>query len=288
MKYALTDVLADLLGERINERNVNTIVRCPLHGERRPSMSFNLDTGLWLCFACGERGNIYQLAEKMGAKLDYNSVVLKVHEASVRAPYIEEEPHDFSALAISQHNALVGQRPSLVFEWLSSRGISTRAIRYFGLGWDSGRIAFPYWDDGKCIGIKYRDGSGRKTYEEGSRRGIYNIDRVRLRPVVYLMEGESDTLAMWQHLTDTVEPDRLRSIGVGGFPGTGASSSQWETQALDLLLATTVYVAYDADDAGDKGAEVVMKAIGDKAVRLRPTLGNDFNEHFMNGGTLNG
>lgn len=283
-RFALTEVLADLLGENVRENNVNALVRCPIHGERRPSLSFNLDTGLWICFACGERGNVWQLAQKMGATLDATDVVLKVHEASVRQPYIEEEPNDFSALAVEQFQTLVREKPTPVFEFLAARNLSGRVIRHFRLGWSNGRIAFPYWDDGKVIGIKYRDRWGNKTSEDGSHRGIYNIDDVRFRETVVIAEGESDTLAIWSHLT-TNYPDA--TIGVGGFPGTGASSAQWETQALDLTWAKNVYVAYDADEAGDKGAEVVMKALGDKAHRLRPTKGKDFNEHFLNGGTLN-
>jgi CHC2-type zinc finger protein/Toprim domain-containing protein len=286
-KYALTDVLSDLLGQPINERNQNAIVRCPIHGERRPSLSFNLDTGLWICFACGARGNVYQLAAALNATLDMAGVALKVHEAGVRQPYIEEEPHDFSELAKEQRANLYAEKPSMLVEWLASRGISGKVVRHFGLGWSNGRISFPYYDGDICIGIKYRDRTGYKTYEPGSRRGIYNINDVRFKPDVFIMEGESDTLAMWTHLTDTLPADRMSSIGVGGFPGTGASSSQWETQALDLLWAKRVWVCYDADDAGDKGAEVVMRAVGDKAIRLRPTMGTDYNEHFMNGGTLN-
>lgn len=287
-KYALTDVLSDLLGQPINERNQNAIVRCPIHGERRPSLSFNLDTGLWICFACGARGNVYQLAAALNATLDVAGVALRVHEAGVRAPFIEEEPHDFSELASELRANLYREKPTMLVEWLASRGISGKVVKHFGLGWNGGRIAFPYYDGDQCIGIKYRDRTGYKTYETGSRRGIYNINDVRFKPTVLIMEGESDTLAMWSHLTENSQDGMMDRIGVGGFPGTGASSSQWETQALDLMWAKKVYVCYDADDAGDKGAEVVMKALGDKAERLRPTQGTDYNEHFMNGGTFNG
>jgi hypothetical protein len=31
-------------------------VRCPLHGEKNPSLSIHLERGHWRCFACGETG----------------------------------------------------------------------------------------------------------------------------------------------------------------------------------------------------------------------------------------
>lgn len=31
-------------------------VRCPIHGEKNPSLSIHLERGNWRCFACGETG----------------------------------------------------------------------------------------------------------------------------------------------------------------------------------------------------------------------------------------
>ena len=38
---------------------------CPFHDESNPSFSMNLDTGLYLCHSCGDKGNAYQFAEAM-------------------------------------------------------------------------------------------------------------------------------------------------------------------------------------------------------------------------------
>lgn len=39
---------------------------CPFHPDTTPSFSFNALTGLWQCFACGEKGNARQFLEKIG------------------------------------------------------------------------------------------------------------------------------------------------------------------------------------------------------------------------------
>jgi hypothetical protein len=222
----------------------------------------------------------------MDKAIDSASVALRVHESDIRAPFIEEEPNDFSELASQLRDNLNREKPTMLVEWLASRGISGKVVRKFGLGWSSGRIAFPYYDEERVFGIKYRDQYGNKTYEPGSRRGIYNLNAVRQRPIVFLMEGESDTLAMWTHLTSILTPARMTSIGVGGYPGAQSTKAEWETRSIDLHWAERVYIAFDADEAGDKGAATVASVLGDRAVRLRPTLGKDYNEHFMNGGTL--
>ena len=46
------------------------MARCPFHNDRTPSFTFNVETGLWNCFGCGEKGNIYQFLEKMGDKME--------------------------------------------------------------------------------------------------------------------------------------------------------------------------------------------------------------------------
>lgn len=43
------------LKERGNSNNAMAL--CPFHDDHNPSLSVNLETGLWNCFACGEKGN---------------------------------------------------------------------------------------------------------------------------------------------------------------------------------------------------------------------------------------
>ncbi len=52
---------------KIKRRSGNEYMAlCPFHPDKNPSFSFNAETGLWHCFACGEKGNVYQFLEKMG------------------------------------------------------------------------------------------------------------------------------------------------------------------------------------------------------------------------------
>lgn len=286
MKYALTETVENILGHPVPERNQNAVVRCPFHQDRLPSLSIDLERGLWICFGCGLRGGIHSLAARMGQTLDETEITLRVYEAGVRSVY-EEEVRDFSALAKELRAKLLDEKPGAVIDFIVNRNLEPKAVKHFGLGWDGVRIAFPYWDDEQCFAIKYRDRNGNKTSETGSKRGIYNLNEVRFKPYVILTEGESDTLGVWSHLTRMQLPATVAErIGVGGIPGASGSKSQWEVWALDLMWAKQVFIAYDADDAGDKGAEIPMAVLGDKAVRLRPRNGKDFTDHFLNGGTL--
>ncbi len=43
----------------------NYTALCPFHDDHNPSFSFDAETGLWQCFACGEKGNAWQFADRM-------------------------------------------------------------------------------------------------------------------------------------------------------------------------------------------------------------------------------
>lgn len=48
--------------------NHQAIGLCPLHEDHAPSFSCNIQDGLWKCHGCGESGNIFQLAKKLGVE----------------------------------------------------------------------------------------------------------------------------------------------------------------------------------------------------------------------------
>jgi hypothetical protein len=283
-RYALTELISEILGVAVKETRKDALVRCPFHDDRHASLSIDLEQGWWICFACGARGGIQSLATRMNKELNDADLALRVYEGSVGA--LVQEPKNFSGLAKELHRNLHRSRPDDVVRFISERRLSPSVLNEFALGWDGHRIAFPYYDVDEVFGIKYRDAAGNKTSETGSRRGIYNVNHVRFKPYVILCEGESDTLAVWSKLNECYVPEVVERFGVGGIPGVAGSRSTWEVWALDLLWAKNVFVAFDADEAGDTGAILPMEAIGERAIRLRPLKGKDMTDFFLAGGLL--
>lgn len=224
------------------------------------------------------------MATRMNKEVNDADLALRVYEGSVGA--LVQEPKNFAGLARELRANLHRSRPDDVVRFISERKLSPRVLKHFGLGWNGNAIAFPYYDDDEVFGVKYRAADGHKWAEPGTRRGVYNVNDVRFKPHVILCEGESDTLAVWSMLHESYVPEITQKIGVGGIPGVAGSRSTWEVWALDLLWAKKVYVAFDADEAGDNGAMLPMQAIGEKAVRLRPLNGKDMTDFFLAGGLL--
>jgi hypothetical protein len=277
--YALTETIEKLIGP-LYGRSINAMAHCPLHEDRTPSLSIHQEEGVWLCHQCGAKGGIENLARIVGEELSpdfyWDRAIAKVKEV----PPVE---HNFAPLANSLYNrGLAGDGDRAIRHFLAKRGIGIDARHHFYLGWDGNRIAFPYWDDearkqGKVTAIKYRDRSGAKSMEAGSKRSIYNVEEIRGVASVVICEGETDTMLAWS---------LLRERGVCGIPGASVSRSQWEVWALDFLWASDIVVAYDADEAGDKGAALAVEVLGDKARRVRPAEGLDLSEHYKQYGRL--
>jgi DNA primase len=40
-------------------------VLCPLHDDTRPSLTLDVDRGLWFCFACAEGGDAIELWQRV-------------------------------------------------------------------------------------------------------------------------------------------------------------------------------------------------------------------------------
>lgn len=234
-----------------------------------------------MCFGCGVRGGLQTLASRQNREVDGVQIVLQSYESTANAPYIE--PKNFSELAKTLRRNLLSMHPPAVVEYIVGRHLDPLVSKHFGLGWKEygGCIAMPYYDDEIVPGIKYRPKSGPKFMEDGSRRILYNIDDLRGRPYVVLGEGESDAHALWSVLRS-----RGDEWGIGAIPGASMTRGTFELWALDIIFAKTVYLAYDADKAGDHAAEICENVLGDRAVRIRPTKGKDISDHLLAGGTL--
>ena len=282
--YALAEVVESIVGSRPVGRGKNVMVRCPIHGDRDPSLSVNVDNGLWLCFACGAKGNLFRLAEVFGKTLS-GDVISRVAILNIEP----EEAMDFSNKAKELTANLFIHKPQVVVDYVRSRDLLPTTVRHFSMGYEPTKdaIAIPYWDGDAVTGIKYRTADGKKYSQPGSHYGIYNVDNVRQKPFVVLCEGESDTHAAWSALTRLgISGIVVQEIGVGGLSGATTSPERWEVLAVDLMWAKRVVVIFDNDETGKRGSQTAVSAIGDKAMALFPTEGKDLAEHFKAGGTL--
>lgn len=165
-----------------------------------------------------------------------------------------------------------------ILEWLKARNITLEVLENAGVKWNGKKIVIPVRDlTGKFIFNKFRKnpfavGSDepKYTYEKGATAALYNAHNVQPNKPVFIVEGELDALL-------------LQSCGLNAVSSTGGSGSFKQEWASFLLDKTNeIYICYDRDMAGFKGAVRVQQLIPvAKIVTLPFTLqGKDVTDYM--------
>lgn len=224
---------------------------CPFHQDNKPSFAFNVRSGLFICYACGEKGN----AKKLLSRLKLDDVPsptlgdLMSSIDSLATPRVEPKTYPDTWL----------DRFKLTPEankYLRSRGLSKQTIADFRLGWNESKqaITIPLHNRlGECVGVNQRFmfGDVKYRYPLGFRRqeNLYSYHRVEVRPhLLAVTEGCFDALAFWNIATPAVAIY-------------GSSMSKDQNRLVRMLLPRLVVIAMDNDDAGRKAAQQVANQL---------------------------
>jgi DNA primase len=186
---AALELSPELMGKEL-------VCQCPFHHEHgNPNLEINSETGLWLCWVCGQKGNLAQLIQDLRS-VSYREAVHFLEEYS-DVPTIEEiksrnlreleqilkPPTNKTYPAVDITSYLHGRS-----WWRHIRHFDDQTIRKFSLGYDSARhrAIIPVCYFGKWIGIIRRATSDRQVP-----RYLYNSSFPK-----------SDLLYAWDYVFD--------------------------------------------------------------------------------------
>jgi hypothetical protein len=276
-------------------RNVNC--RCPFHDDTAPSLSLDLQTGLFKCHGCDRGGDVfafvmhqYNVDFPSACQIiaDYaNTEVIDIPEArsfnprGQKLPPINPPALD-PQIAADYHAAL----PKAKRDYLTNkRGLSDIVINTFELGWDGDRITIPvFTHEGKLMNIRrYMPKSEKNkikflSYKEGyGQARLFPSDEIE-GDEVWLLAGEWDTLLG-------------RQLGFNSYCGTGGEEVFLDSW-VPKFAGKKVYICYDIDTVGIQGAEMasakLCKVAETRVVPLPITSppNGDFTDYFLkHGGT---
>jgi KaiC/GvpD/RAD55 family RecA-like ATPase len=210
---SLGDFREDLLrtlharGGKTRERGDFAEFCCPRHEDRRPSAW--LGEARWGCHACGFEEPLDTLASVLGVPAPQCGYTVE--------QYAEEKR--FNLRLLTQWGVHTGQD-------------------------DKGRhvVVIPYRDqDGNLLRNKLRGPRGAKWWEGRNRSTyLYGLDRLSTAAKdqpVFLVEGESDCHAAWEH--------DVLAVGVPG-------ATSWRSKWARYLDGRTVYVWQEPDQGGEQ------------------------------------
>lgn len=157
------------------------------------------------------------------------------------------------------HNKLL-EDPDRVRFLLEERGVVQDTLVEIWLGWDGQRYTIPVLDeDNKLVNVRrYKPGATNtkvlSVASHGSPIRLYMPFALKDDEDVVLAEGELDAIKTGQELA-------AAGLPIGVVSGTGGAGSIPPTERLEPLRERRVFIAYDCDDTGRRGAHKLAAAL---------------------------
>lgn len=271
--------------EYLNEKNIpytergnELITKCLFSScdqdsrEGEAHLYFNKETGQYDCKKCGVKGNLLTLKKHFGESSE-----------TPRTP-----KQEFSAALVEEcHQKL----PLSIRQYLNARGVSDEVITRFKLGYGTFYrkkwITIPIKDTfGNYAFFKLRQdpnfGDDKITYPKGVSAQLYDWETLtKPNNSIIVCEGEMDRLLL----------ESKGIVAVTSTHGAGTFKKEW---AEHFSQFSNVFVCYDNDMAGKKGAERTAGLLAElntpetHIIHLPETLGagGDITDYFTkHGGT---
>jgi len=239
-------------------------VRCRFHNDTNPSLSINVSNGLYHCFGCGVKGNIFDFRMRLENLIFPQCLEVFADELGVnvrreKSVDIESERTPSIAHVTKWSEGLFMERCGDVRRFLNDqRGLHDTTLRKFLIGFNPERqsVCIPILDtSGKTVSavkyIKYDLLSGEKSLTTHGKAQLLGLnwlikDYAKHNQVI-ITEGELDAMVLNQY-------------GFLAVSGT-AGASTWKDEWKKHFEGKNVVVCCDSDEAGRRGAAKVVDAI---------------------------
>ncbi|MBW4048841.1 MAG: AAA family ATPase [Proteobacteria bacterium] len=233
--------------------------------------------GVWQDFATGDKGDLLDLwaAVRGGSVADAMREAAQYLGLSMALPTREDKTY-----RRPQRPADVAKPKAGARDWLLGRGLTAETLEAFKIGEQihGGKTyaVFPYLRDGELVNAKTRNIADKRDMRQESGAepclfGWHLIDP-KERQIV-LTEGEIDAMTLHQ-------------CGIPALScNAGAGNHQWiESDWERLARFSDIVVAYDGDEAGQKGAQEIARRLGFERCRIATFPGyKDANEALQGG-----
>lgn len=245
---------------------------CPYHEDTSPSFSVNIRKKLFICYACGAKGNMNQLLTHLGVggesvhdeETSLEELVQKIRKAEEQVSQTER-PN----VGVPVNHRFYSDAKKIQGYWADQRGISLNAIAGYKLGYDpltdQAIIPIQDYETGLTVGLIRRNtgsavdgGSPRYLYSKGMKisenvfgswqaknfRNFYNTHGTKFKPVLVITEGSVDAMSI--HKLQSSSTQRVY-VGVAIL---GSRISKQQALIIKALGFEEVIIATDMDRAG--------------------------------------
>lgn len=202
--------IAEVIGSYVDleKAGSNLKAKCPFHNEKTPSFFVSPDRGLYYCFGCGAKGDVFTFVQEFEGVDFYGALQILAKRAGITLQGADKEARDkrnrlFEILEMAtlffQQNRTEN---SSVGAYLKSRGISSETAESFRLGYapDEWRALYSY--------LKRKEVSEAEMEESGlvkqNSKGRH-YDRFRNRIIFPIADTAGRVVGFSGRLLDTNE-----------------------------------------------------------------------------------
>lgn len=268
----------------IEIKSNNIRITCPFHSgghERTPSCEILLEdkgstpAGTVHCFGCGYRASLvkfianclnisYKQATEWILSVSNYDIIQSTRDISeielkLDTEDVEEEVPEVSIDELKQYD--------YIHPYMFERKLTDDIIKKFDVGYDpkADSLTFPVYVDGKCVFVaKRRVKYKRFDLPELKNKPIYGLDYITDNEFI-ICEGVIDALTCWSY--------GKQAVALFG------TASDYQLKILNNVRQRKLVIGTDGDEAGDKAARRIAKALTNKLVtRLDIPKGKDIND----------
>jgi len=260
----MTDQLESLGLEVIDSRGYEINSYCAAHEERtghidhNPSWWINADSGAFICFSCGWKGNIYSLVKyitgvgfEFEPNIDPARLSARLNKLLTEAPAVVEDVVSVSESMLSAFT----QVPEVA---LRARGITATASSAHGLLWDSR-------NNNWVIPIRNEHGKLLGWQEKGFDRRYFKNVPTGIKKSTSLFGYELYSSGDMIVVESPLDVVRLTSLGFLGSVATFGSIISKDQFNL-LRGAYRLIFAMDNDEAGKKSTLTIVEMCKEMSV----------------------
>lgn len=297
---------------------------CPFHDDKNPSLSINPEDNLWQCFGCGAAGDVIRFVELIDqvdfkeainrlSDKDLKTLPPKRQTARPRKKGLTAKLRKLLNRVIEFYHTAIGEDPR-AHEYLEKRAIGDKAVlSAHKAGFANGTLLNVLPDDGvlvnqlKQIGIlnsrgkehfygcvtlplytangdpagmygrriddMSQPGSANHLYLPGPRQGLFNRQAAKSHKEIILTESVIDSLTL-------INAGIANTIPCYGVNGLTEDHLAWFRQCS----VETLYICFDPDESGSKGAAAVSERIRSEGFRTHIVNlpdDRDINDFFL-------
>ena len=247
------DVLKQNGIEIVRIRGEEAMARCCFHDDNNPSLSINLRREVYLCHACGAKGNFTKFGIENKREVYHDSF-----DSLLTEKEIEKQIFDVDSVKLNGRNFLNKR----YWDYLMEREINNSVVKRFNIGYCSegfysDRIIIPF-GIGFTARSVYTSRQGRLIYGRDFKKYLYPLG-LQTSKILFNFDKDRKVLILVEGVFDVL---RLASEGIEATAVLGCLLSDSQIEMLCASQAERVYLSFDGDIAGDCGMNDVAQVLG--------------------------